>query len=172
MDLKVSVWNGNDEDAVPGEIFVSTGPDFANYAVDLAELGSPNPVTDIFIQSLADSPIAPWTLKKMHLQKHDGGGRHDIVASNKRSLEQLLQIAVDWANTNSMPLHVGEFGAYELADMASRVRWTKTVRRLLDNMGVDWAYWELGAGFGFYRPESDDFRLSLTRALMPDFQEA
>lgn len=38
-----------------------------------------------------------------------------------------------WSITNGVPVHMGEFGAYEPRDIDSRERWTTTVRSCADS---------------------------------------
>jgi endoglucanase len=66
------------------------------------------------------------------------------------------------------PLWLGEFGAYEKADMASRARWTTFVREEAEKRGWSWAYWEFGAGFGVYDRAAEAYREALLRALIPE----
>jgi len=74
--------------------------------------------------------------------------------------------AIQWAKQKKMPLHVGEFGSYELADMESRARWTTYLARYFESQGLSWAYWEYSAGFGIYTPASATFKQPLVDALV------
>jgi len=74
--------------------------------------------------------------------------------------------AIQWAKQKKMPLHVGEFGSYELADMESRARWTTYLARYFESQGLSWAYWEYSAGFGIYTPSSATFKQPLVDALV------
>ncbi|MBN2774960.1 MAG: cellulase family glycosylhydrolase, partial [Prolixibacteraceae bacterium] len=65
-----------------------------------------------------------------------------------------------------IPIHIGEFGAYEKADMESRVRWTTFLSRYMESLGWSWAYWEFCAGFGIYDPALKTFRQELVDALL------
>ena len=78
-----------------------------------------------------------------------------------------LDTAKRWSDQHRYPIFVGEFGAYEKADMASRVRFTEAMRQEMELRGFSWAYWELAAGFGVYDPEKKTFRKALLDALMP-----
>ncbi len=51
-----------------------------------------------------------------------------------------------------IPVHIGEFGAYEKADLKSRGRWTTFMARYIEELKWSWAYWEFSAGFGVYDP--------------------
>jgi hypothetical protein len=74
--------------------------------------------------------------------------------------------AIKWAKQKNIPLHVGEFGSYELADMDSRARWTTFIARWLESQGASWAYWEYSAGFGIYNPLTNTYKTPLVDALL------
>jgi endoglucanase len=78
-----------------------------------------------------------------------------------------LDIAKRWSDQHRYPIFVGEFGAYEKADMAARIQFTKTMREEMELRGFSWAYWELAAGFGVYDPATRSFRKPLLEALIP-----
>lgn len=72
----------------------------------------------------------------------------------------------------NIPVHIGEFGAYEKAGLDSRARWTNYLSRYFEEQGWSWAYWEFSAGFGIYSPETKTYNQKLVDALlrnkMPD----
>ena len=78
-----------------------------------------------------------------------------------------LDTAKQWSEEHRYPVFIGEFGSYEKADMASRVRFTQTMREEIELRGFGWAYWELAAGFGVYDPDARQFRTPLLNALIP-----
>src|SRR6266545_4585237 len=61
-----------------------------------------------------------------------------------------LTTAASWAGNQGVSLFLGEFGAYESADEASRVRWTAFVRRQSERLGLGWAYWDFATDFGAF----------------------
>ena len=74
-----------------------------------------------------------------------------------------------WADRHGVPAFVGEFGTYELADMADRVAWTATVRSQLERLGIGWCYWDLDTDFGVYDAARGSWREPLRTALLgPD----
>ncbi|NQU87440.1 MAG: cellulase family glycosylhydrolase [Mariniphaga sp.] len=73
---------------------------------------------------------------------------------------------VQLGEQQNIPIHIGEFGAYEKADMESRVRWTSFLSRYLESLDWSWAYWEFSAGFGIYNPTSKTYNQSLIDALL------
>jgi endoglucanase len=66
----------------------------------------------------------------------------------------------------NIPVHIGEFGAYQKADMESRIKWTTFLTRYFEQLDWSWAYWEFSAGFGIYNPESNTFKQELVDALL------
>jgi len=74
------------------------------------------------------------------------------------------QIATD----KNIPIHVGEFGAFNTADMDSRVKWTRFLARWFEEQNFSWAYWEFNSGFGIYDPATGLYRTQLVDALIND----
>ena len=74
--------------------------------------------------------------------------------------------AAAWAAKNGRPLYVGEFGSYEEADMASRVRWTRAAVNEAQKHRFSWAYWEFCATFGAYDPIALAWREPLLQSLI------
>jgi aryl-phospho-beta-D-glucosidase BglC (GH1 family) len=66
----------------------------------------------------------------------------------------------------NIPVHIGEFGAYQKADMVSRVKWTTFLSRYFEQQNWSWAYWEFSAGFGIYNPSDQTYRQELVDALL------
>ncbi len=88
------------------------------------------------------------------------------TAAQEAALTAPLATAATWASANHYPMFLGEFGAYEKADMASRARFTRLMRDQAETRGITWAYWEFCAGFGVYDPASHTFRPELRNALL------
>jgi endoglucanase len=102
-----------------------------------------------------------------------GPSRDWLGTEWKGTVEEQRAIAADfdraaaWARAHDRPLYLGEFGVYQTADGASRVRWTAFVREAAEQRGIAWAYWEFGAGFGIYDRDTNAWRKSLLHALLP-----
>ena len=47
-------------------------------------------------------------------------------------------------------MHVSEWGCYEKADKASRLRFHQAFRSALDAQGLPWAMWDWKAGFRYW----------------------
>jgi endoglucanase len=89
-------------------------------------------------------------------------GSEEQEAAIRLSLDK----AADWASRHNRPLFLGEFGAYEEADMDSRIRWTRYVVQEAEKHGFSWAYWEFCSGFGVFDPKKNEWRPALLAALL------
>ena len=87
--------------------------------------------------------------------------------SERQNLAFDLDWAATWGKDNNRPIYLGEFGAYNKADMTSRATWTAFVARQAEQRGMSWAYWEFRAGFGVYDFEVKQWREPLLQALIP-----
>lgn len=76
--------------------------------------------------------------------------------------------AQEWAAQQGVPLYMGEFGAYDKADMASRERWTAFIVSEAEARGFSFAYWEFGAGFGAFDRGAGAWRPELLGALIQE----
>ena len=85
----------------------------------------------------------------------------------RKEVSDAFDAAARWAQEQNRPLFLGEFGAYEKADMNSRYRWTEFVARSAEKRSISWTYWEFGAGFGAYDRDKGEWRPLLLKALMP-----
>ena len=74
--------------------------------------------------------------------------------------------ALSFSETNHIPIHVGEFGAFSTADIESRERWTTFLARWFEEQNMSWAYWEFNAGFGIYDPSTGEYNTPLVDALL------
>jgi endoglucanase len=89
--------------------------------------------------------------------------------------EQEAQAVVDefrkvhvWAEQQDRPIFLGEFGAYDRADMESRVRYTSSVARTAEQFGFSWAYWQFDSDFVVYDIPHDRWVEPLRDALIPE----
>lgn len=70
--------------------------------------------------------------------------------SSRRGIEEALDTAASWASHFGRPVHLGEFGAHDPADMASRERYLHDVRTLAEARKIPWTLWEWKASFGYW----------------------
>jgi endoglucanase len=86
-------------------------------------------------------------------------------ATEQATLDRDFDKAAAWATANRRPLYLGEFGAFQAADMESRARWTRAVADAARRRGMSFAYWEFGSSFGAYDPAKLQWRAPLLEAL-------
>jgi endoglucanase len=97
-----------------------------------------------------------WIGTEWHADKGGDVVRRDLTA------------AAEWAREQDRPLFLGEFGAYERADMASRGRWTAFVRSTAEHLGLSWCYWDFGTDFGAFDLHRHAWREPIRSALLVD----
>lgn len=81
-------------------------------------------------------------------------------------VEQEFAPLVAFEKTHHIPVHIGEFGAYNKAKMFYRKKWTTYISRYLETLNWSWAYWEFSAGFGIYNPTTKVLNQDLVDALL------
>jgi len=69
------------------------------------------------------------------------------------SLEARILKPITFARERGLPVYCGEWGCYEKAPMAPRLRWYADMRRLLEKHGVAWTIWDYKGGFGIRSQE-------------------
>jgi endoglucanase len=72
-----------------------------------------------------------------------------------------------WAQKHRRPIYLGEFGVYDKADMAARVRWTSFVTRQAEKRTWSWAWWQFDGDFVLYDVRQDQWVEPIRRALVP-----
>jgi endoglucanase len=86
--------------------------------------------------------------------------------AQRKEMMHAFDVAAQWSKANRYPVYVGEFGAYERADIDSRVAYTRMMRDAMEARRFSWAYWELASGFGIYDPVANAWRTRLRDALL------
>jgi len=94
------------------------------------------------------------------------GTEWNDTEADRETVASDFAYALQYSETNNIPVHVGEFGAYEKADLDSRVRWTTFLGRWFEEQNLSWAYWEFSAGFGIYDPATEQYLTPLVDALL------
>ncbi len=133
------------------------------------QCGSSNgKVRDIILMNNSPSAKAAFILSSLELLSSNG--KLNLFSSSADELRNELTRAAAWSKKHKKPVFMGEFGAYEKAGLPSRLAWTTFVRSQAEQLGIAWAYWEFGAGFGVYDRGSRQFKTDLTKALLPNFK--
>ena len=103
--------------------------------------------------------------------KHWLGTKWQGTKEERQAVDQDLDIALDWAVKHHRQLYLGEFGAYNKADMGSRARWTQYVAEAAVRRRMSFAYWEFCSGFGVYDPVGLKWIQPLKEALLPNLRK-
>jgi endoglucanase len=72
-----------------------------------------------------------------------------------------------WAREHNRPIYLGEFGAYDKADMPSRACYTHAVAREAERLGWSWGYWQFDSDFIVYDLDRETWVEPILTALIP-----
>ncbi len=172
--LTTDVWNGIFPVALAAvratnpDRMVIVGPGMWNSAWELDDLDLPDDPNLIG----TFHKYAPFEFTHQGAEWVDGsnawlGTTWEGRSQDTEPILQTMDLAKVWSDKTGVPLLMGEFGSYEKADMASRVRFTEFARAEAEARGFAWSYWEFGAGFGLYDRDTDQWRSGLVSALIP-----
>lgn len=73
-----------------------------------------------------------------------------VNPSSPAAFRGKLAQAKKWSDYYGRPIHIGEFGAYEIAPAASRDNFYREMRAAMDELGIGWAIWDWKAGFKYW----------------------
>jgi endoglucanase len=159
----------------------------------LAAVRKTNPTRPVIVGPSHWNAI--WTLEKLQLPKddrnlivtvhfyepfqftHQGaswvqgsdkwkGKKWTGAPAERAAIQKDFDKAAAFGKAHDRPMFLGEFGAYEGADIESRAKWTECVAENAQRVGFSWAYWEFCSGFGAYDSKTDMWRLPLKAALL------
>jgi endoglucanase len=82
------------------------------------------------------------------------------------AITEQFEYARAFAERTRLPVYMGEFGAADKGDMASRTAWTRAVRREAERRGIGWAYWDDGGSFKAYDQKLGTWNRELRAALL------
>jgi endoglucanase len=89
------------------------------------------------------------------------------TAEEKAKVDSDFAAVAAWSKTHDRPILLGEFGAREGGDMASRADWTSTVARTAEKYGFAWAYWQFDGDFVVWDMKANDWVHPILDALNP-----
>lgn len=172
--LTVEVWN--EFLLEPYDIIRSTnpnrtlviGPAFWNGIDHIEDLVLPEADRNIIVTVHYYHPMefthqgASWSKHR----DHSGVEWLGTPDEKERIVRELGKVQV-WAEQQNRPIHLGEFGAYDAADMASRARYTHAITRHAEKLGWSWSYWQFDSDFVVYDIETDGWVTPILNALIP-----
>ena len=105
---------------------------------------------------------AEWNKETAHLSGITWGSDEE-----KQRVDADFAPVQAWSKKEARPIFLGEFGAYDKADMDSRARYISCVARAAERLGWAWAYWQFDSDFVVYDMAKDDWVQPLLKALVP-----
>ncbi len=152
---------------------VVVGPAFWNSVDHLDELRLPEDDRHLIVTVHYYKPMefthqgAPWVGRQDQL-----GVAWRGTPEEQAAIAGDFQKVQDWATRHHRPIFLGEFGAYDKADMASRARYTAAVARAAERLGWSWAYWQFDSDFVAYDMRNDQWVEPIHQALAPPARAA
>jgi endoglucanase len=104
---------------------------------------------------------APWSKENKDLSGITWTG----TIEERKEIDSKLEVAADWSKANNRPIFLGEFGAYDKADMESRAKYTAYVARTAERLNFSWAYWQFDSDFIVYNIDKEDWVEPILKAL-------
>lgn len=93
------------------------------------------------------------------------GATWDSTATQINAVKYDMDIIQTYSQSHNVPIYIGEFGAIQNADDASRAKWAGHLRKTFKQYGFSSAYWEYCSGFGIYDAALNCYYNSLVKAL-------
>lgn len=87
----------------------------------------------------------------------------DRNPSSSTQVKKMLDAVRAWSLEFGRPVHLGEFGAHNIGDDASRARYLHDVKNLAEERKIPWTLWEWKSSFGYWDPQANQprFRAAL-----------
>ena len=130
---------------------VVIGPAQWNQVSQLDKLELPDADRNIIVTIHSYTPMefthqgAPWTN-----QRDKVGVSWEGTPKEREVITAMFDQAQAWSKQHNRPIHLGEFGVYDKAEMPSRVRYLDFVTREAEKRGWSWAYWQFDSDFILY----------------------
>jgi endoglucanase len=103
-------------------------------------------------------------------QRDKTGVPWNDTPKEKETITTLFDQAQAWSKKHNRPIHLGEFGVYDKAEMSSRVRYLDFVTREAEKRDWSWAYWQFDSDFVLYDIPGKHWIEPVRDALIPPKQ--
>jgi len=147
---------------------VVIGPVQWNSIQQLDTLSLPSDDRNIIVTVHYYSPFefthqgAAWTSQRDKL-----GVSWKATPQEQAAVRRDLDKAQAWSVKEHRPIYLGEFGAYDKAEMPSRARYVGFVAREAEHRGWSWAYWQFDSDFIVYDIRAGKWIEPIRDALIP-----
>ena len=173
-NMKPEIWNEIQEEA--RQLIRTSNPQRTliigtingNQIQYLKDLELPEDDRNIIVAIHYYSPIqfthqgAPWSKKG----KDQKNVPWTATAAEQQAVMRDFDVAQQWSKENNRPLTLGEFGAYEKADMKHRQIWTDFIARQAEQRNWSWSYWQFDSDFIAYDIDHDHWVNPIQEALV------
>ena len=148
---------------------VIVGPTSWNNIKDLDKLDLPQEDRNLIVTVHYYSPF-PFTHQGAAFAglKDKTGVSWTGAPKEQQAILKDFDKAQAWAEKHQRPLYLGEFGVYDKAETASRVRWTSFVTRQAEQRSWSWAWWQFDGDFVLYDVRHDHWVEPIREALVPN----
>lgn len=174
-NMKPEIWNQMHSEAY--KIIRESNPNrtlligtiYGNQIKYLKDLELPENDRNIIVAIHYYSPIqfthqgAPWSKNNKDLSGITWTNSEKQINDVKADFDY----AQNWSKEHNRPLTLGEFGAYEKADLDSRIRWTNHISREAEARNWSWSYWQFDSDFIVYDIDKDQWNTPIKDALIP-----
>lgn len=106
---------------------------------------------------------APWADKEIQVLSNIPWGS----AADHAALDTEFDSVKAWSAATGRPVLLGEFGAYEHAPLADRLKWDAAVARAAEARGFSWSYWQFDSDFIVYDIDRKAWVEPVLHALIP-----
>ena len=174
-NMKPEIWNAIHQEAYqilrasnPARTII-IGTINGNQIKFLPDLTLPEKDRNIIVAIHYYSPMqfthqgAPWSVRNKDLS----GIKWTQTKAEEDSVKADFDFAQQWSIRNNRPLTLGEFGAYDKADMDSRIKWTNYIARQAEARNWSWSYWQFDSDFILYDMNKDEWVEAIKKALIP-----
>ena len=143
---------------------VDLSPQTADFSVDLSSCAENSIGVGILN---ANTDLIPVRFEGLEVCTADGVCEESISNSDA-ALRGWLRQANEWSAATGVPVHLGEFGAFDgngAVPVDDRAAWTETIVDEAIELGIPFSYWEYNSGFGAFDPDVGDWVSELRDAL-------
>ena len=87
--------------------------------------------------------------------------------SGPKTIKDEFDRASSYAQSTGRRVYLGEFGAINNADLASRGNYLRAVREESEKRAIGWCVWDDGGSFQMLKPNENTWIAELKQALIP-----